>query len=418
MIEIYQEENTPVKAFLVGFLDKNKSEEHSLAELKGLVKTLGMEVCGEMVITNVKPNPQYFLGTGKTEEIVHQVKTLDGECIIFDVEISPTHQRNWEKLANIPCFDRQEVILRIFESRAATREATLQVELASLEYSLPRLAHSYGDMARQRGGAFGSKGSGETKLELDRRKIQEKIYAIKKELEKVRKNRQTQRKQREKIPLPVCALVGYTNAGKSSLLNVLTSSNVYEKDELFATLDTSTRRLTKDGKHSILMTDTVGFIKNLPHTLVDAFRSTLEEAVISDVLVIVLDSSSIDIEENYKTTTTVLEEIGANKNKRLIVLNKWDLIDTFTQYRLKELFPQGICTSTKTKQGMEELTNTIFEICMENQIKCFVPYENGKIISLIKRECFIISETNKDDGIDFTVKTNPEIENLLKEFLI
>lgn len=418
MIEIYQEENTPVKAFLVGIQEKGQTFDFCLSELKGLVKTLGMEVCGEMVIANVKPNPQYFLGTGKTEEIIHQVETLDGECIIFDFEISPTHQRNWEKLANIPCFDRQEVILRIFESRAATREATLQVELASLEYSLPRLAHSYGDMARQRGGAFGSKGSGETKLELDRRKIQEKIYAIKKELEKVRKNRQTQRKQREKIPLPVCALVGYTNAGKSSLLNVLTSSNVYEKDELFATLDTSTRRLTKDGKHSILMTDTVGFIKNLPHTLVDAFRSTLEEAVISDVLVIVLDSSSIDIEENYKTTTTVLEEIGANKNKRLIVLNKWDLIDTFTQYRLKELFPQGICTSTKTKQGLEELTNTIFEICMENQIKCFVPYENGKIISLIKRECFIISEINKDDGIEFTVKTNPEIENLLKDFLI
>ena len=418
MIEIYEEENTPVKAFLVGIQEKGQAFDFCLSELKGLVKTLGMEVCGEMVITNVKPNPQYFLGTGKTEEIVHQVKTLDGECIIFDFEISPTHQRNWEKLANIPCFDRQEVILRIFESRAATKEASLQVELASLEYSLPRLAHSYGDMARQRGGAFGSKGSGETKLELDRRKIQEKIYAIKKELEKVRKNRQTQRKQREKIPLPVCALVGYTNAGKSSLLNVLTSSNVYEKDELFATLDTSTRRLTKDGKHSILMTDTVGFIKNLPHTLVDAFRSTLEEAVISDVLVIVLDSSSIDIEENYKTTTTVLEEIGANKNKRLIVLNKWDLIDTFTQYRLKELFPQGICTSTKTKQGLEDLTNTIFEICMENQIKCFVPYENGKIISLIKRECFIISETNKDDGIEFTVKTNPEIENLLKDFLI
>ncbi len=418
MIEIYEEENTPVKAFLVGIQEKGQAFDFCLSELKGLVKTLGMEVCGEMVITNVKPNPQYFLGTGKTEEIVHQVKTLDGECIIFDFEISPTHQRNWEKLANIPCFDRQEVILRIFESRAATKEASLQVELANLEYSLPRLAHSYGDMARQRGGAFGSKGSGETKLELDRRKIQEKIYAIKKELEKVRKNRQTQRKQREKIPLPVCALVGYTNAGKSSLLNVLTSSNVYEKDELFATLDTSTRRLTKDGKHSILMTDTVGFIKNLPHTLVDAFRSTLEEAVISDVLVIVLDSSSIDIEENYKTTTTVLEEIGANKNKRLIVLNKWDLIDTFTQYRLKELFPQGICTSTKTKQGLEDLTNTIFEICMENQIKCFVPYENGKIISLIKRECFIISETNKDDGIEFTVKTNPEIENLLKDFLI
>lgn len=418
MIEIYQEENTPVKAFLVGIQDNKIKTSSCLTELKGLVKTLKMEVGGEIVITRVEPNPQYFLGTGKVQEILEQVEETESECIIFDFEISPTHQRNWEKLANIPCFDRQEVILRIFESRAATREATLQVELASLEYFLPRLAHSYGDMARQRGGAFGSKGSGETKLELDRRKIQEKIYSIKKELEKVRKNRQTQRKQREKIPLPVCALVGYTNAGKSSLLNVLTCSDVYEKDELFATLDTSTRRLSKDGKFSILMTDTVGFIKNLPHNLIDAFRSTLEEAVISDVLVIVLDSSSDDVLENYQTTVNVLEEIGADKNKRLIVLNKWDLADSFQKMKLQEHFNNAICTSTKTKEGLDDLVNRIFEICMENQIQCFVPYENGKIISLIKRECFIISETNKDDGIVFTVKTNPEVENLLKDFLI
>ena len=418
MIEIYQEENTPVKAFLVGIQDNKIKTSSCLIELKGLVKTLKMEVGGEIVITRVDPNPQYFLGTGKVQEILEQVEETESECIIFDFEISPTHQRNWEKISNIPCFDRQEVILRIFESRAQTREATLQVELASLEYSLPRLAHSYGDMARQRGGAFGSKGSGETKLELDRRKIQEKIYSIKKELEKVRKNRQTQRKQREKIPLPVCALVGYTNAGKSSLLNVLTCSDVYEKDELFATLDTSTRRLSKDGKFSILMTDTVGFIKNLPHNLIDAFRSTLEEAVISDVLVIVLDSSSDDVLENYQTTVNVLEEIGAEKNKRLIVLNKWDLADSFQKMKLQEHFNNAICTSTKTKEGLEDLINRIFEICMENQVKCFVPYENGKIISLIKRECFIISETNQDTGILYNIKTNKEVESVLKDFLV
>ena len=418
MIEIYQEENTPVKAFLVGIQDNKIKPSSCLTELKGLVKTLKMEVGGEIVITRVDPNPQYFLGTGKVQEILEQVEETESECIIFDFEISPTHQRNWEKISNIPCFDRQEVILRIFESRAQTREATLQVELASLEYSLPRLAHSYGDMARQRGGAFGSKGSGETKLELDRRKIQEKIYSIKKELEKVRKNRQTQRKQREKIPLPVCALVGYTNAGKSSLLNVLTCSDVYEKDELFATLDTSTRRLSKDGKFSILMTDTVGFIKNLPHNLIDAFRSTLEEAVISDVLVIVLDSSSDDVLENYQTTVNVLEEIGAEKNKRLIVLNKWDLADSFQKMKLQEHFNNAICTSTKTKDGLEDLINRIFEICMENQVQCFVPYENGKIISLIKRECFIISETNQETGILYNIKTNKEVESVLKEFLI
>ena len=418
MIEIYQEENTPVKAFLVGIQDSKIKTSSCLTELKGLVKTLKMEVGGEIVITRVDPNPQYFLGTGKVQEILEQVEETESECIIFDFEIFPTHQRNWEKISNIPCFDRQEVILRIFESRAQTREATLQVELASLEYSLPRLAHSYGDMARQRGGAFGSKGSGETKLELDRRKIQEKIYSIKKELEKVRKNRQTQRKQREKIPLPVCALVGYTNAGKSSLLNVLTCSDVYEKDELFATLDTSTRRLSKDGKFSILMTDTVGFIKNLPHNLIDAFRSTLEEAVISDVLVIVLDSSSDDVLENYQTTVNVLEEIGAEKNKRLIVLNKWDLADSFQKMKLQEHFINAICTSTKTKEGLEDLINRIFEICMENQVQCFVPYENGKIISLIKRECFIISETNQDTGILYNIKTNKEVESVLREFLV
>ena len=418
MIEIYQEENTPVKAFLVGIQDNKIKTSSCLTELKGLVKTLKMEVGGEIVITRVDPNPQYFLGTGKVQEILEQVEETESECIIFDFEISPTHQRNWEKISNIPCFDRQEVILRIFESRAQTREATLQVELASLEYSLPRLAHSYGDMARQRGGAFGSKGSGETKLELDRRKIQEKIYSIKKELEKVRKNRQTQRKQREKIPLPVCALVGYTNAGKSSLLNVLTCSDVYEKDELFATLDTSTRRLSKDGKFSILMTDTVGFIKNLPHNLIDAFRSTLEEAVISDVLVIVLDSSSDDVLENYQTTVNVLEEIGAEKNKRLIVLNKWDLADSFQKMKLQEHFDNPICTSTKTKEGLEDLINRIFEMCMENQVQCFVPYENGKIISLIKRECFIISETNQETGILYNIKTNKEVESVLREFLV
>ena len=418
MIEIYQEENTPVKAFLVGIQDSKIKTSSCLTELKGLVKTLKMEVGGEIVITRVDPNPQYFLGTGKVQEILEQVEETESECIIFDFEISPTHQRNWEKISNIPCFDRQEVILRIFESRAQTREATLQVELASLEYSLPRLAHSYGDMARQRGGAFGSKGSGETKLELDRRKIQEKIYSIKNELEKVRKNRQTQRKQREKIPLPVCALVGYTNAGKSSLLNVLTCSDVYEKDELFATLDTSTRRLSKDGKFSILMTDTVGFIKNLPHNLIDAFRSTLEEAVISDVLVIVLDSSSDDVLENYQTTVNVLEEIGAEKNKRLIVLNKWDLADSFQKMKLQEHFNNAICTSTKTKDGLEDLINRIFEICMENQVQCFVPYENGKIISLIKRECFIISETNQETGILYNIKTNKEVESVLKDFLV
>ena len=308
MIDVQKEENPVIKAILVGANDRGALSSHNAAaaikadylyELRGLVKTLEMECLDTIVLANSDPAPKFGIGSGKAAAIAEMAKEQEADCIIFDFEISPTHQRNWEKLAEIPVFDRHEVIIRIFSSRARTKEAAMQVELAQLEYSLPRLAHSYGDMARQRGGSYGSKGAGETKLELDRRGVQTRMAKIKKDLEKVVKERETLRKRRDKIPFPTCALVGYTNAGKSSLLNALTGADVFVEDKLFATLDPTTRRYSLPGGTGVLITDTVGFISNLPHSLVDAFKSTLAEASRADLLLFVLDATDPGAEQQF-----------------------------------------------------------------------------------------------------------------------
>lgn len=271
VIEIQQENEKKARAFLVGEPGNN------LKELESLISTLGMELAGKITLARQKKTALYGIGTGKALEINEAAHESRSDCIIFDFTIEPTKQRNWEKLAKIPVFDRQEVILRIFAQRAQTKEAVLQVELARLEYSLPRLAHVYGDLARQRGGNYGAKGSGETQLELDQRQVRQKIQVLKKELEKVAKNRNIQRKRREKFQIPLCSIAGYTNAGKSSLLNALTGAQVLAENKLFATLDPTTRKLNLAKNRQVLISDTVGFISNLPHGLVNAFKSTLEE---------------------------------------------------------------------------------------------------------------------------------------------
>ena len=387
LIDLEAEENKPVRAFLVGKAASGSfaantpisaesatlSHSSALAELKGLVDTLGLEIAGEHILTNIRPHPRYGIGTGTAEAIAAQASEQQADCIIFDFEISPTHQRNWEKLASIPVFDRHEVILRIFAQRARTKEAVLQVELAKLAYSLPRLAHTYGDMARQRGGSYGAKGAGETKLELDRRAVQEKMHRIKKELEKVRKNRATNRKKRDKAALPSCAIVGYTNAGKSSLLNALTGADVLVENKLFATLDPTTKRLYLGGNSAgtdnvaVLLTDTVGFIDGLPHNLVDAFKSTLEEAALADLLLIVLDASDPAVTEQYKTVLQVLTEIHADTVPSLILLNKTDLVvEDALLSRLKQVFPDSIPISVKNKTGFTELKDAIAKKLQEN----------------------------------------------------
>lgn len=367
--DVQAEEEKKTRAWLVGLpLLENPS---GLAELQGLIWTLGMEEAGQTILSRLDVQPAYGMGSGKAKEIRDAALLAQADCIIMDWELDPTKQRNWEKLCGVPVFDRQEVIIRIFASRAQTREAVLQVELARLEYSLPRLAHMYGDLARQRGGNYGAKGSGEKQLELDRRQTRLKIQQVKEELKKVRQNRATQRKRRQKIPLPALALCGYTNAGKSSLLNALTGSEALVENKLFATLDPLTRRM-KCQESEILLTDTVGFISNLPHQLIDAFKSTLEEAALADALLIVLDSSDPNALEEAATVLKVLEQIGAGQKPRLVVLNKIDALESLggegserllvQLAALKERFPDALEASAKSGAGLDLIKQKISDI--------------------------------------------------------
>ena len=403
MVEILKENTKKVRCLLVG------EPLNDLAELKSLVSTLQMKTVFALTLTRLEVQPVYGMGKGKAEEICALAKEKDAECIIFDFDLDPGKQKNWEKLCKIPCFDRQEVIIRIFAQRARTKEAVLQVELARLTYSLPRLSHSYGDMARQRGGSYGSKGSGETQLELDQRSVREKIFQLKREILEVEKTRLKKKKKRRTIPVPECALVGYTNAGKSSLLNALTGSDSFVEDKLFATLDPLTRKLKlKDGS-SILLTDTVGFISRLPHTLIDAFKSTLSQAEKADLLILVLDSSDKNIFFEYETVLSVLKEIGADEKEKLIVLNKIDLVDDelfLSELKLK--FPDSVCVSAKTRAGFEKLSEKISEKLLGDIKLFFIPLENHDILKIFRSKGVILKELWLDDGILISARSNEQ----------
>ena len=395
MINMEEEKNRKVRAFLVGEPGNN------LCELKGLTDTLGLETAGTLTLTRLEIQPAYGMGKGKAQEIVDLAKESEADCIIFDFNIEPTKQRNWEKLSKIPCFDRQEVIIRIFASRAQTKEAVLQVELARLSYSLPRLAHSYGDMARQRGGSYGSKGAGETQLELDQRRIWERIAQTKKELDLVVRTRETQRKKRGALPVPECALIGYTNAGKSSLLNALTNADAFVENKLFATLDPLTRRLNLKDGNGILLTDTVGFISNLPHSLIDAFKSTLAEAEQADLQLIVIDASDSQAKFQYDTVIQVLKEIKAEQNNRLIVLNKWDAVkeNEINQAELQLLFPDAVKVSARTHEGFAQLSERISEKLLGAMNEYEIPAEEQDILRQIRANGVISEENWLDSSV-------------------
>ncbi len=428
MYEVKEEQERKIRAILVGQPDDD------ISELEGLVSTLGLEIARSVVLTRMEITPAYGMGKGKAEEIASLAKELEADAIIFDFILEPRKQRNWEKLAEIPVFDRQEVILRIFAQRAQTKEAVLQVQLARLQYSLPRLAHSYGDMARQRGGNFGSKGSGETQLELDMRQVREKTAQVKRELEQVVKDRETQRKKRERVPLPSCALAGYTNAGKSSLLNALTGADVFVEDKLFATLDPTTRKLQLKNASgtNILLTDTVGFISNLPHSLVNAFKSTLEEAQRADLILLVLDSSDLKAEFQYDTVCKVLKEIKADEIPKIVVLNKIDKLqdkenaDPFALQhlsRLESLFPDAVKISAKTHEGFSELFDRICDELMGREKNYVIPLEKITLLNEVRKTGLILEENWLDDGVHIKAKggelrKNSRLSNLLSSYEI
>ncbi|MCR4579388.1 MAG: GTPase HflX [Treponema sp.] len=412
MVDVEKEQNTLPRALLVG------EPGNDLQELKGLVLSLGMDVIQRLTLSRMEIQPAYGMGTGKAQEIAELAKEIQADCIIFDFNLEPRKQRNWEELTGISCFDRQEVIIRIFGQRAQTKEAVLQVELARLSYSLPRLAHMNKDLARQRGGAFGAKGSGETQLELNQRIIHDKISALKRELAEIELNRQTQRKQRDRMPS--CALVGYTNAGKSSLLNALTGSEALVENKLFATLDPLTRKMPLNDSAGVLLTDTVGFISNLPHHLIDAFKSTLEEAVYADLLLLVLDASDPNAEMQYQTVCDVLDDIGASDNPKLLLLNKIDKADdekhTLQALRLK--FPDAICVSAKEEIGLLELKDVIFEMLYGDIADYILPPSQTVLINELRKAGCIQSEEWLDDGVHISARATGRLLALISPFLV
>jgi len=411
MIEVEKEATKVPRALLVG------EPGNDLQELKGLVLTLGMDIIQRLTLNRLEIHPAYGMGTGKAQEINELAHQIEADCIIFDFNLEPRKQRNWEELTGLSCFDRQEVIIRIFADRAQTREATLQVELARLQYSLPRLSHMNRDFSRQRGGAFGNKGSGETQLELDQRQVREKIAGIKHELAEVEINRQTQRKQRGKIPS--CALVGYTNAGKSSLLNALTGSEAFVENKLFATLDPLTRKMPLNDRAGVLLTDTVGFISNLPHHLIDAFKSTLEEACDADLLLLVLDASDENAQFQYDTVCDVLDEIGASGNPRLVLLNKVDKGDEKgTLTALRHQFPDAICVSAKDETGFLELKDKIYELVYGEIGDYIVPATQSVLINELRKAGCIQSEEWLDDGVHITARVSGRLAALISPWVV
>ncbi len=400
-------------------MDKEEAESH-IEELASLVDTMGTEVAGSLIVPLKKRSPKYFVGSGKADEVAVLAEDLEAELIIFDNELSPAQQRNLEELTDKCVIDRHEVILDIFAGRATTKEAVLQVGLARMEYSLPRLTRAWTHLSRQKGGTKGTRGEGETQLEVDRRIVLNKITRLKKELVKVRLHRDTLRKQRSSVPIPTGAIVGYTNAGKSSLLNTLTGAGAFVENKLFATLDPTTRKVTLPGGQKFLLTDTVGFIRKLPHDLVDAFRSTLEETVLADFLVHVLDISHPEVEEQFKITMEVLEDIGAGDKPMIVVFNKVDLLkNNPDQASIGLNHPEALYISTRTEEGIEKLSVRIEELLNKDKkiMDLLIPSDRYDLISMIHREGTVLEEKYENSGSRIKARVPVKIYNKLENFI-
>jgi len=416
------------KAMLVGFcFDKLEEAETRalLLELEELVDTLGIGVVGMELVRVRDGNKRFICGTGKADELVKLAQDRGCDCIVFDNELSPMQQRNWEGLADMTVIDREEVILDIFAQRARTKEARLQVQLARMQYALPRMARMWGHLDREGGGGSSggggaSRGMGEQQIEIDRRLARKKITAIQAELETVRKQRATQRKERERSDAATAAIVGYTNAGKSTLLNKLSGAEVLEADMLFATLDPTTRRIELESGQDLLLSDTVGFVRNLPHRLVESFKATLEEAIIADFLIHVLDASSPEIVDHYHTTRKVLTELGADEKRVVVVLNKTDCLqDSQDLIELREKFPEAVEVSALTGKGLETLKMSFSDLLAHRVRKLTyrIPQSRGDISGLIYREGKVLTTEYDGNDILLSAVVPRSIEGQLSEFL-
>ena len=411
------------KALMVGVIHGNVDEattyEH-LEELELLADTAGAEVVGQVTQRLNKLNPQFLVGKGKADEIVGQAEALGAQLIIFDNDLTPAQAKNFMNLAdNLKVIDRRALILDIFRQHARSREAKTQVELAHLEYLLPRLTRQWTHLERQMGGIGARAGMGETQIEVDRRLIRTRISKLKKELEKIDQERIVQSRGRKKFFR--VALVGYTNAGKSTLMNALSAADVYVQDQLFATLDTTIRQVDINNTHQILLSDTVGFVRKLPHDLVASFRSTLKEVIDADLLLLVLDASSPHVIDHFKTINNVLEEISAGDKRSLIVLNKIDLVEDINALnQLKQSFTEAVMISALDQLRLDDLLNSIQSIMDENfqTIEVDIPFSNGKIISEIQADTEVLDREYYNEGVRMTIKgPSSKIQKILSQLV-
>lgn len=408
------------RAYLVGIQGPNESGEAKalLAELRALAETLGLRTVGEETARVREVSPRYYLGSGKATQIAERARDLEADVIIFDEDLSPSQQRNWEKLADCSVTDRQGIILEIFADRANTREARLQVDLARMEYMLPRLTSAWSHLSRQRGGRRGTRGEGETQLEVDRRIVQQRIATLKRDLGGVRGQRAVSRRQRTELPVPNGSVVGYTNAGKSSLLRALTGSEVLVANKLFATLDPATRRLELAGGQEVLLTDTVGFIRRLPHGLVQAFRSTLEETLLATFLLHVVDASDPSAVDHARVTREVLEEIGSRDKPTIVVLNKIDQVDEAELALVRLSFPEAVAVSALTGEGLDELRDRIRTVVTTAfaRIDVAIPHDRYDLAALIHRTGRVLEERYVDGGVSIRAEVPERTRRIVEEY--
>ena len=411
------------RAVLVG-LQRDEDISYSMEELKGLAEAAGVEVLGQMIQNLERPNTATLIGKGKVEELAEMVKNMEADTVIFNDELTGMQLRNLEDAVGVRVIDRTILILDIFADRASSREGKLQVELAQLQYRMPRLT-GFGKSLSRLGGGIGTRGPGEKKLETDRRHIEKRMYDIKAELDRIKNTRGVQRAKREKSEIPVVALVGYTNSGKSALMNRLMTltekdeKTVFEKNMLFATLDTQQRSVTLDTNHQFILVDTVGFVSRLPHSLVNAFKATLEEVKHADLLIHVVDASYENHDFHIEVTNKVLEAIGAGGKEKIIAFNKIDLLEDASSV-IPVAGADNICISAKYDRNIDKLIELVKTKIFKDMVRTqlMVPYTRGDVSSYLCEKARVFAMEYRGNGTWFEAELKEADCQRLKEYEI